>query len=206
MNICWFVVFTVLNFASPGRSEQKEPVALPDPIAYLKNHDAQIQAILGQTSGDTLLPALREKIKQHISSTFDFAELSRLALGNHWSERTPAERTHFTQTFRGIIEEQNFDTFLRYYREGKITYQSATVDDNRATVVGTVPLKREHVEIIYKMHTIEETWRVYDLTIDGVSTAEGNRRRYARYIEKKSYQQLITQLDKQLTRLRDLKE
>jgi len=206
MNICWFVVLAALSFPSLGRSEQKAPIALPDPIAHLKNHDAQIQAILDQTSGDTLLPALRGKIKQHISSTFDFAELSRLALGSHWTERTPAERAHFTQTFRGIIEEQNFDTFLRYYREGKITYQSATVDDNHATVVGAVPLKREHVEIIYKMHIVEGTWRVYDLTIDGVSTAEGNRRRYARYIEKKSYQQLITQLDKQLTRLRDLKE
>ena len=206
MNIYWIVVLAVLNFPSLGRSEQTEPVALPNPIAYLKNHDAQIQAILGQTSGDTLLPALRRKITHPISATFDFAELSRLALGKHWAERTPAERTHFTQTFRGIIEEQNFDTFLRYYREGKITYQSATVDDNRATVVGTVPLKREHVEIIYNMHTVEGTWRVYDLTIDGGSTAEGNRRRYARYIEKKSYQQLITQLDNQLTRLRDLKE
>ena len=37
--------------------------------------------------------------------------------------------------------------------------------------------------------------------MNGTSTAEGNRRRYERYIKKKSYRQLIGQLDKQLARL-----
>ena len=106
-----------------------------------------------------------------------------------------------TKTFSGIIREQNFDSFLRYYREGKITYQSEEVENGNAVVTAAVPLEREQVEIVYKMHLVEKAWRVYDLVIDGVSTAEGNRRRYARYIEKKGYERLIAQLDKQLDRL-----
>ena len=57
------------------------------------------------------------------------------------------------------------------------------------------------VTISYDLHRRENQWRIYDLTIDGTSTAEGNRRRYERYIKKKSYEQLIGQLDKQLARL-----
>ena len=68
-------------------------------------------------------------------------------------------------------------------------------------VTAAAPLEREQVEIVYKMHLVEKAWRVYDLVIDGVSTAEGNCRRYARYIEKKGYERLIAQLDKQLDRL-----
>ncbi|MDP6933271.1 MAG: Ca2+-dependent phosphoinositide-specific phospholipase C, partial [Myxococcota bacterium] len=39
-------------------------------------------------SHDTLPEAVREKIKGHINAAFDFPELSRLALGGHWEQRT----------------------------------------------------------------------------------------------------------------------
>lgn len=188
-----------MTLAAPNETAVVAPV---DAISFLKQHDAKVQAILAEATADTLPPALRENIKGHINAAFDFPELSRLALGTHWQERTPEDRDHFIQTFSGIIEEQNFDSFVQYYREGKITYESAERDGDTTVVVAKIPLQREEIEIVYKLHQVQKAWRVYDLVIDGVSTAEGNRRRYARYIEKKGYEKLIAQLDKQLARLR----
>ena len=170
------------------------------PMAFLKSRDAVVQEVI-VAAPDTLPEDVREEIKAHINAAFDFPELSRLALGGHWEQRTAGERAHFTETFTGIIREQNFDSFLRYYREGKITYRSEDVENGKAVVTAAVPFEREHVEIVYKMHLVEKDWRVYDLVVDGVSTSEGNRRRYARYIQKKGYEKLIAQLDKQLDRL-----
>ncbi len=204
MNTHWFIALIALccpamTLAAPNETAVVAPV---DAISFLKQHDAEVQAILAEATADTLPPALRENIKGHINAAFDFPELSRLALGAHWQERTPEDRDHFIQTFSGIIEEQNFDSFVQYYREGKITYESAERDGDATVVVAKVPLQREEIEIVYKLHQVQKAWRVYDIVIDGVSTAEGNRRRYARYIEKKGYEKLIAQLDKQLARLR----
>lgn len=174
-----------------------------DPIAFLKSHDAAVQAILAQAPADSLPPAVREEIKEHINAAFDFRELSRLALGDHWEERSPAERDHFAETFSSIIREQNFASFSRYYREGEIGYESAAVQGDAAVVQALAPVRDEQIEIEYKLHRVEGLWRIYDLVIDGLSTAAGNRRRYARYIEKNGYEQLIVQLDKQLARLRE---
>ena len=80
------------------------------------------------------------------------------------------------------------------------------VKEDRATVTASIPFERETVTISYGLHKRENQWRVYNLTIDGASTAEGNRRRYERYIRKKSYEQLIAQLDKQLARLLESKK
>ena len=177
--------------------------AADDPIAFLKSHDAEVQAILTEAPADSLPPAEREEIKKHINAAFDFRELSRLALGDHWEERSPAERDHFAETFSSIIREQNFASFSRYYREGEIRYESAEVQGDAAVVQAVAPVRDEQIEIEYKLHRVEGLWRIYDLVIDGISTAEGNRRRYARYIEKNGYEQLIVQLDKQLARLRE---
>ncbi len=193
---------TILCFCSvPAQSATAPKGEAPDPIAFLSDHDGQVKKLLAQAPQDTLPVELRNVLKERINAAFDFAELSKLALGSHWEERTPAERTHFIDTFSGIIKEQNFDSFLRYYREGKITYESQEIDGNNATVKALVPLKREKIEIVYNLHRIEQHWRIYDLSIDGASTAEGNRRRYARYITKNSYEKLIEQLDKQLAQL-----
>lgn len=177
-----------------------------DPIAFLKSHDAEVQAILAQVPADSLPPAMREELKKHINAAFDFRELSRLALGEHWEKRSPAERDHFAATFSSIIREQNFASFSRYYREGEIRYESAEVQGDAAIVQALTPVRREQIAIEYKLHRVEGLWRIYDLVIDGVSTAEGNRRRYARYIEKNGYDKLIVQLDKQLARLRQTRD
>lgn len=195
---------SALIFCTISVSAQPQTTAKGDtltPIDFLRDHDAQVKKLLAQAPQDTLSAELRNALKERINSAFDFAELSKLALGAYWEERTAAERTHFIDTFSGIIKEQNFDSFLRYYREGKITYESQEVAGDKATVKALVPLKREKVEIVYNLHRLDQHWRIYDLTIDGASTAEGNRRRYARYITKNSYEKLIQQLDKQLAQL-----
>ncbi len=195
MKMVWCGVCGVLAVAAVAR-------AADDPIAFLKTHDATVQAILAEAPADSLPPAVREELKKHINAAFDFEELSRLALGDYWQSRSPAERDHFAETFSSIIREQNFASFSRYYREGAIRYESAEVQGDAAVVQALAPVRDEQIEIEYKLHRVEGAWRIYDLVIDGVSTAEGNRRRYARYIKKNGYEQLIVQLDKQLARLR----
>ena len=184
-------------------ADAKKGNSRSSPIALLRAHDARVKAILARSRGDSLPPELRARIKEEINAVFDFAELSRLALGKYWNERSEKERNHFVETFTGIIEEQNFDNFVRYYREGKIDYQEEEIEGDKARVKALIPLKREKIEIEYLMHLVDGRWRIYDLVIDGVSTAEGNRRRYARYIEKHSYGELVERLDKQLARLRE---
>jgi phospholipid transport system substrate-binding protein len=200
-----FLAAAVLAAAAAGwRSADAAaaPGTRPGPIQFLKANDARAKTLLASAPADAMPASLRDTLKAEINRAFDFGTLSRLALGNHWAERTPAERDHFVATFSAIIQEQNFDSFVRYYREGQINYRSETANGDTARVVATVPLKREQIEIEYALHTSGDTWRIWDLVVDGVSTAEGNQRRYARYLEKNPYQQLIGQLDKQLERLR----
>ena len=62
--------------------------------------------------------------------------------------------------------------------------------------------KDDQIEITYHLHRPPDgPWLVYDLAVDGASTADGNRRRYARYIKKQSYEALIEQLQRQLDKL-----
>ena len=178
-----------------------DSTTLATPIAFLRHHDDQAREILAQAPSDSILGPVRLQIKQHINSAFDFSALSQLALGDHWAERTEEERAEFVYTFSSIIKELNFDSFLSYYREGNIDYKTEEIDGAKARVHAQVPLERDLVDIVYLLHRLEIGWRVYDLIIDDVSSAEGHRKRHARFLRKKSYAELIQQLNKRLARL-----
>lgn len=189
----------ILWVAATAVSAATAPV--PSPTDFLRARDSAIQQILAEAPTGPLPAPLRAQLKEQINAAFDFRELSRLALGTYWAGRSEKDRDHFVRTFTGIIQERNFDSFVRYYREGRFNYIGETLDGTKAEVRATVPLKKEKVNITYRLHTVDGQWKVYDLVIDEVSTAEGNRRTYARFIEKNSYEKLVAQLDKQLQRL-----
>jgi phospholipid transport system substrate-binding protein len=177
--------------------------SLESPTTTLKIHDKKVRDLL-RNKGDSLNTVVKDSIKLRINSIFDFKELSRRALGTHWELITKQEKEQFTDIFGSIIREQNFDTFLDYYRNSELNYDNEILKGETAIVDASVPLKRGSVGIAYSMHVVDQKWRIYDVAIDSVSTAEGNRRRYERYIKKHSYEKLILQLKKQLNRLKTI--
>ena len=187
---------------APSAAAEAPAEAALSPLEFLNRHDGHAKDII-PAAGDSLSAAKRQEVKAHINGAFDFAELSRRALGPHWDELAPAERQRFVDTFSAIIAEKNFDSFLRYYRDGSIQYRGEEQDGDAAEVKAEVPLKDrdETVNIVYRLHRVEGEWRIYDLVIDEASTVDGYQRQYTRYLKKRTYQQLMENLDKQLARL-----
>ena len=188
--------------SATGLSASETAARAGSPLAFLKAHDADVQKLLSSADSDSLPPRLRARVVEQINSAFDFQELSRRTLGDIWEQRSADERATFVATYRGIVEEQNFDSFVKFYRDGKIQYLSEEVTDSTASVASQIPADREFHDITYQLHRVDGRWRIYDLVIDDVSTADGNHRRYTRYIAKHSYDKLIAQLESQLARLR----
>src|SRR5581483_6349259 len=46
-----------------------------------------------------------ERLKEAINPIFDYEEMARRSLGQHWRRRTPAEQEEFTQLFRAFLEK-----------------------------------------------------------------------------------------------------
>ena len=180
--------------------------AQESPTTFLEDHDARVRAVVLRDPTDSLSSAEREQVRNLISEAFDFRELSRLSLGQIWEARTEAEHDEFVRVYRGIIERRNLDMFVRYHRDGGITYTDEEIGaDGRAVVLAEVPLKKETKVIAYSLYrpTADSSWRIYDLIVDGAGTVDGNRRAWTRYISRNSYEKLLERLRKQLTSLEE---
>lgn len=192
-----FLLIAAGPLAADG--DDQTPLA---PIAFLRQHDARVQELLA-AEADSLSSQTRLQVKEMINGVFDFTELSRRALGPHWTQRSEDERRRFVETFSAIIAEKNFDSFVRYYRDGSIDYRDETLEGAAAAVTAVVPIKDrdETVGLVYHLHRIDDQWRIYDLVIDEASTVKGYQRQYARFLKKRTYEQLLERLDRQLAQL-----
>ena len=77
--------------------------------------------------------------------------------------------------------------------------RSEEVEGEYAIVRTTLPLSSGHdMPIDYRMHNLEERWRVYDLTVDGISRVTNYRAQFNKIIRTSSYEALVAKFKSQI--------
>jgi phospholipid transport system substrate-binding protein len=166
------------------------------PLELVKSRNETIENIL-EEEGDEVSAETKEKLKEVITGLMDFRELSRRSLGKYWDERSEQEQANFTDVFSKLIKNSSVKK-LEIYQADKMVYEEPEIKGVKAKVTTIAQKKRKQVEIVYRMHMVGEEWRVYDMEIDGVSTARNYRDSFYKQIAKTSYEEMYNKLVKKL--------
>ena len=158
------------------------------PTAALKQRDATLQKLASTVSS----PETEAKARQAIVESFDFTEHSRVSLGKHWKDRTPAEQKDFVDIMRSWTENRAIKKLLK--RADKTTYASEDIKSESAVVKTIVLYKGVKTLVDYKMRLNSGKWQIVDMYIDGASVALANRDAFYKKIAKTSYQELVKTL------------
>src|SRR5690242_5394443 len=130
---------------------------------------------------------------------FDFGEMAKRSLGQHWAARTPAERTQFVALFTDLIQHSYINK-VDQHSGAKMTFTSETVDGELAAVRTMIPLSNgKEMPLEYRMHNADARWQVYDLSIDGISLLSNYRAQFNKIIRIDSYETLVTRLQSHQT-------
>ena len=129
---------------------------------------------------------------------FDFGDMAKRALGQHWVQRTPAERGEFVRLFTDLIQRAYVAKVDQHAAVTTMTFRGETVDDDYAVVQTTIPLSNgSKMPLDYRMHNARERWQVYDISIDGISLVANYRAQFNKVIRTSSYAALVSKLKSQ---------
>jgi len=133
-------------------------------------------------------------VAQVADDMFDFAETAKRSLGRHWEARTPAEREEFVRLFTALVQRSYISRVDQYGSE-KMIFRGDTVDGDQA-IVRTALVLREggQMPLEYRMHNVSDRWKVYDLSVDGISLVANYRAQFNKVIRSASYETLIARL------------
>jgi phospholipid transport system substrate-binding protein len=165
---------------------------------------------LVQQTADQMLSKLRAErqvIDQHpgriydlvneiVLPHFDFERMSSWVLGKYWRSATPDQRNRFVEEFRNLLV-RTYAKSLSSYQDNKITYLPlrATPQDTDVKVRTEVDQPGGFpIPIDYSLYLKGDEWKVYDVTIDGVSLVTNYRTTFANQIRQDGLDKLIATL------------
>jgi phospholipid transport system substrate-binding protein len=166
--------------------------AQESPVDVVRSRNQTVEQIV-RAAGDDVDDATMEQLKDLINSLIDFRELSRRALGRHWNERTEQEKDDFVSVFQQLIRNSSVRK-LSIYKADRIEYLEPEIEGTNATVTTIAHKDRREVEVVYKMHLVDDHWRAYDIVIDGASTSRTYRDSFYRQISRSSYGEMYSRL------------
>jgi len=149
----------------------------------------------GQADGAPVADRSGE-IRRIAREMFDFVEISRRALSQHWQALTPEAQAEFVTLFRDLLER----AYLAQIEAGggeRITFAGESIDGDSATVRSKVVTRRgTEIPLDYRLRAHGGRWRIYDVVVGGISFVESYRSQFDRVIRTESYDALRDRLQK----------
>ena len=138
-------------------------------------------------------------VQEQVLPYFDFRAMSRLVLGKHWREASEDQRNRFANEFRDLLVRTYATALLKYTNE-EVLYLPfrSSPEDKTATVKTEVKQGGggPTIPIHYSFYLTDASWKVFDVTIDGVSLVTTYRSTYAEKIRNEGTDALIASMAK----------
>ena len=190
------IICVVLLFSIPYIAHSTQPMdALREPI------DEVIRTLKDPQYKDTAKKSTqREKIWQITQNVFDFREISIRALARSWKKLTPEQQNEFTDVFSRFLSNTYIDRIQGEFRNEKIVYQAQKMISENKAIVKTKIIRENSIEVPveYRMWMRKNTWRIYDVRIEGVSLVKNYRTQFKQILMKETPDQLIERLKTKL--------
>jgi phospholipid transport system substrate-binding protein len=158
----------------------------------LRVYTDQVAKILQNPS--MTLAERREAVRHLAEQVFDVNETAQRALGQHWQQRTPAEREEFVKLFANLLE-QTYISRIDEYGGEKLAYVSEQLDGDRGVVRARITTKNgTEVPVESRVLLKGNRWLIYDILIENLSLISNYRSQFDRVIRTASYEELVKRL------------
>ena len=134
--------------------------------------------------------------EEKILPYFNFDRVSRMVLGKHWREASKEQQAAFQREFRSLL--------LRTYASALSKYQNQTIEfkplrmrpnDTNVTVETQILQPGgQPISVDYALEKSGDSWKVYDIAIEGVSLVTNYRGQFSNEIRQSGIDGLIKKL------------
>ncbi|HEX4045987.1 MAG TPA: ABC transporter substrate-binding protein [Gammaproteobacteria bacterium] len=182
------------NIYAQGQAVQSDPVAL---LQYIADH--MITGLRSQEANLKTKPEVVYKLAyQYVVPYADLAEMSKRVLPPQtWNSATPAQRAQFEKAFTR--------TLIRTYASALTAYTDQTVrfypvrggsQGLRMVEVNSEidSSSSQPIHVSYRMQRVGSVWRLYDMSVEGVSMLDSFRSQFADLLSSGSMDDLLQRM------------
>lgn len=203
----WLLAALVMLSMSVFASVSQASDDLVEPQLIVKTASEKVLAVLLDRREELAKDhqQIYDLVEEVVLPHFDFARMSRLALGRNWNEASPEQREQFVEEFR-LLLVRTYATAMLEYTDEELRFLPFRddLDSGRVNVpMQVIQSSRPPVSVnlaLYKNNDGE--WKVYDVRIEGISLVTNYRSTFANEIRNGGIEALIQSLSERNERIR----
>ncbi len=182
--VAWLLPVFLL---APGFARAESATdASPDALA--KNVTEQVLTILREDKGiqsgnrQRAVALIEDKVAPH----FDFSRMTRLAVGRAWRQAEEEQRKALTGEFRTLLV-RTYANALTAYKDQSVSFKPSpqAAQDGETRVHSQIDKPgAQPVALDYSLAKTEGAWKVFDVSVAGVSLVTNYRSSFASEVDR----------------------
>jgi len=156
--------------------------------------DATTSSVIA-TLADTSLsvPEKRRRVEEIVYARVDFDTLSRLVLGQGWNHLNEEQRGEFEREFKQNISA-TYGRNVESYENERVTIIGDRQEPRGDWTVRTKIVRHgsDDISVDYRLRETDGTWKIIDVTIEGLSLASNFRSQFQEIMANGSIDRLLT--------------
>lgn len=172
------LIFATLVAATAQAQETPDVLIkqVTEDVLEIVRNDKDIQ------SGNTqkAIDLVDKKVLPH----FDFLHMTALALGKDWRKATPQQQQQLTAEFKTLLV-RTYSNALTGYKNQKVVYKPFKMNAGETDVLVRTEVLQpgsKAVQLDYSLEKKESGWKVYDVTVAGISLVTNYRDQFAQEV------------------------
>ena len=131
-----------------------------------------------------------------VEPIFDYDLMAKLTLGRkYWPGLSEKNKKKFTDLFVAKLKSTYIDK-LSLYTDEKVIYETPVQQGIKIQIPTSVISKNNKVAMIYKLYKSSDSWKIYDIEIEGVSLISTYRSQFYDILSKGTIDDLLLKLEK----------
>lgn len=136
--------------------------------------------------------AQKEQLWEIIRKVFDFEGITALAVGRNWKRFSPEQKKEFADVFTTLLGNSYLNKIQGNFNNEKVEFLSEEIlTATRARVKTKIIREVDSIPVDYSVRPDGDTWRIYDVNIEGVSLVQNYRSQFDQILSQDSPAVLI---------------
>lgn len=164
------------------------------PVDMVRETSKQVLDLLKKDDGKNSRK-IREQVETLATPKFDFPRFTAYTIGKNWQTATPEQQATITNLFQNLLTRIYASNMSRFKNAQIDVKPNAVINGPSATVKTEVSLPnsedKKPIAVDYTLYKSQQGWRVYNVTIEGISMVSTYRNQFDPEIRKNGIPGLI---------------
>ena len=189
MKVLLYAGFSLLLLSQAVTADDKSAAE-----EFLKSN---LDAVFAVLQNKDLSPQARNsEVVEIVTPMFDFKLMGKLSLGKkYWPDLSPEQREKFTELFVERLR-QSYLNKLTAYTDEKIIYESPVTVKKKVHMPTLLISKGKKISMLYKLYSSNNSWKIYDVEIEGVSIIRSYRSQFNEILQKGTFDDLLQKMER----------